>query len=292
MTTLLDGRTVSDSLLAELRENVKKLKKRKIFPKLVVILVGSNPASQVYVKKKHEACEKVGILSVVHKLPAKITQKKLLEKIQTLNRDASVTGMIIQLPLPKHIEEPKVIKAIDPYKDVDGFHAYNVGKMFLNRDFEDLAPCTPKGIIKILDYYKIDVAGMDCTVIGRSNIVGKPIGIMLLNRDATVSMCHSRTKNLFKYTRNADLIVVAVGKPNFLKAGMLKKGTVVIDVGINRLKNGRLVGDADFDHLKAKVKAITPVPGGVGPMTVACLLMNTVTAAQKQAILKSLKRRS
>lgn len=288
MTTLLDGRTVADSLLAELRENVKKLKKRNIVPKLVVILVGKVPASLVYVKKKQEACKKVGILSEVQHLSSRISQKKLLEKIQALNHDASVTGMILQLPLPKHIEEPKVIKAIDPYKDVDGFHAYNVGKMFLNRNFEELAPCTPKGITKILDFYKINVAGMDCTIIGRSNIVGKPIGIMLLNRDATVSICHSRTKNLLKYTQKADLIVVAVGKPHFLKANMLKKGAIVIDVGIHRLKNGTLVGDADFEDLKAKVKAITPVPGGVGPMTVACLLMNTVTAAKKQAILKSL----
>jgi len=283
MTTLLDGRAVSDSLLTAVTKEVAALKSRGISPKLVVLVVGENPASQVYVRKKEEACAKVGILSERVAMPESVTQEELLAKIEALNKDAAVTGMIVQLPLPKHIEEPKVIKAIDPYKDVEGFHAYNVGKMLLSKDFEELSPCTPKGIIKILEFYKIDVAGMDCVVIGRSNIVGKPMAMMLLNRDATVTSCHRRTKDLARYTKEADLIVVAVGKPNLLTADMVKEGVVVIDVGMNRLEDGKLVGDVDFEGVKAKASAITPVPGGVGPMTVACLLESTVTAAKKQA---------
>ncbi|OGJ42056.1 bifunctional methylenetetrahydrofolate dehydrogenase/methenyltetrahydrofolate cyclohydrolase [Candidatus Peregrinibacteria bacterium RIFCSPLOWO2_01_FULL_48_20] len=283
MATLLDGRSVSDSLLTEVKQEIDALKSKGIAPKLVVIVVGENPASQVYVRKKQEACEKVGILSERVSLPESVTQAELLAKIEELNKDASVSGMIVQLPLPAHIEEPLVIKAINPYKDVDGFHAYNIGKMFLNKDFEDMAPCTPKGVIKLLDFYKIDVSGMDAVVIGKSNIVGKPMSVMLLNRGATVTTCHSRTKNLLKYTADADLIVVAVGKAGFLKAEMVKEGAVVVDVGINRLESGKIVGDADFEGLEGKVAAITPVPGGIGPMTVACLLQNTVTAAKKQA---------
>ena len=283
MTTLLDGRSVSDSLLTEVKQEIDVLKSKGISPKLVVFVVGENPASQVYVRKKQEACEKVGILSERVAFPESVTQAELLAKIEELNKDASVSGMIVQLPLPAHIEEPLVIKAINPYKDVDGFHAYNIGKMFLNKDFEDMAPCTPKGVIKLLDFYKIDVSGMDAVVIGKSNIVGKPMSVMLLNRGATVTICHSRTKNLLKYTADADLIVVAVGKAGFLKAEMVKEGAVVVDVGINRLESGKIVGDADFEGLEPKVSAITPVPGGVGPMTVACLLQNTVTAAKKQA---------
>lgn len=285
MATLLDGRAVSDFLLSHVKDEVEKLKADGRTPKLVVIFVGNNPASQVYVGKKEEACARVGMLSERVSLPDTITQEELLSKIEELNKDESVTGMIVQLPLPSQIDTPKVIKAINPYKDVDGFHAYNVGKMFLSRDFEDMSPCTPKGITRILDYYKIDVAGLDCVVIGRSNIVGKPMTMMLLNRDATVTCCHSRTKNLLKYTKEADLIVVAVGKAQFLKADMVKDGAIVIDVGMNRLEDGKLVGDADFEDLKDKVAAITPVPGGVGPMTVASLLANTVTAAKKQATL-------
>jgi methylenetetrahydrofolate dehydrogenase (NADP+)/methenyltetrahydrofolate cyclohydrolase len=285
MATLLDGRVVSDFLLSQVKEEIEKLKADGRAPKLVVIVVGNNPASAVYVGKKEEACAKVGMLSERVSLPDTITQDELLSKIEELNQDASVTGMIVQLPLPRGIDPAKVIKAINPYKDVDGFQAYNVGKMFLSKEFEDMSPCTPKGITKILDYYKIDVGGLDCVVIGRSNIVGKPMAMMLLNRDATVTCCHSRTKNILKYTKEADVIVVAVGKANFLTADMVKEGAIVIDVGMNRLENGKLVGDADFEGLKDKVAAITPVPGGVGPMTVATLLSNTVTAAKKQASL-------
>jgi methylenetetrahydrofolate dehydrogenase (NADP+) / methenyltetrahydrofolate cyclohydrolase len=283
MASLLDGRLVADSLLTDVQHEVEALKQRGILPKLFVLLVGENPASQVYVRKKQEACEKVGILSERLDLPADISEAELLAKIQELNNDHEVTGMILQLPLPAHLDAPKVIKAIAPDKDVDGFHAYNVGKMFLSAEFENMSPCTPKGITKILDYYKIDVRGMDCVVIGRSNIVGKPMGLMLLNRDATVTLCHSHTKDLEKFTRSADLIVVAVGKHRFLKGEMIKEGAIVIDVGMHRLPDGKLCGDVDFDSVEPKASMITPVPGGVGPMTVACLLMNTVTAAKKQA---------
>lgn len=283
MAQILDGRAVSDSLLAEVSREIEALKSKGISPKLVVVVVGEDPASAVYVGKKEEACKKVGMLSERVALPASTTQEELLKKIDELNKDTSVTGMIVQLPLPAGIEAPLVIKAIDPYKDVDGFHAYNVGKMFLSKDFEDMAPCTPKGITKILDFYKIDVAGMDAVVIGRSNIVGKPMTAMLLNRDATVTCCHSRTKDLGRFTREADLVVVAVGRPKFLTADMVKEGAIVIDVGMHRMEDGKLCGDADLESMKDKVAAYTPVPGGVGPMTVACLLMNTVTAAKKQA---------
>lgn len=283
MAKVLDGRAVSDSLLAQVKAEVEALKSEGISPKLVVVVVGDDPASAVYVGKKEEACKKVGMLSERVALPASTTQAELLAKIDELNKDKSVTGMIVQLPLPQGIEAPLVIKAIDPYKDVDGFHAYNVGKMFLSKDFEDMAPCTPKGITRILDFYGIDVKGMDAVVLGRSNIVGKPMTAMLLNRDATVTCCHSRSKDLKRYTTAADLVVVAVGKPGFLTADMVKEGAIVIDVGMHRSADGKLCGDADLEGLKDKVSAYTPVPGGVGPITVACLLENTVTAAKKQA---------
>lgn len=283
MATLLDGRATAKSVLEEVQREVESLKTEGILPKLVVIVVGEDPASAVYVRHKQKACEKVGMDSEKLSYPAEITQEELLAKIGELNADPKVHGMIVQLPLPKHINADEVIKHIDPYKDVDGFHAYNVGKMVTNKAYEDLASCTPKGMIRILEAYDIDPSGMDAVVIGRSNIVGKPIGTMLLNRNATVTTCHSRTKNLSKYTQDADLIVVAVGRPKFLKADMVKEGAIILDVGINRMEDGTLCGDADFDELEPKVAAITPVPGGVGPMTVACLLLNTVTAARKQA---------
>ncbi|MFA5792317.1 MAG: bifunctional 5,10-methylenetetrahydrofolate dehydrogenase/5,10-methenyltetrahydrofolate cyclohydrolase [Candidatus Gracilibacteria bacterium] len=282
MATIMDGRRVSDSLLKEIKADVEGLKARGILPKLVVVLVGEDPASKVYVQKKEEACHLVGILSEIIRLPDTITQDELLKKVIELNNDKSVNGFIIQVPLPAQIDTPKIMKAIDPYKDVDGFHAYNIGKMVISKEFEDLAPCTPMGIIKILEYYKVDVTGMDVTVIGRSNSVGKPIANMLMNRDATVSVCHSRTKNLSKFTSEADLVIVAVGRPKFLTADMVKEGVIVVDVGINRTLDGKLVGDTDFDEISKKASMITPVPGGVGPMTVACLLLNTIKATRKQ----------
>ena len=282
MTILLDGRASADKLLNEVAARVENLQSQGVQPKLVVIIVGEDPASAVYVRHKVKACKRVGILSERLSYPADLTQAELLQKIDDLNRDDSVHGLIVQLPLPAHIATPEIIRAIDPLKDVDGFHAYNMGKMLLSQEFEDLAPCTPKGIIRLMEDHQIDPVGMDAVIIGKSNIVGKPIGVMLLNRGATVTVCHRQTKDLARYTRDADLVVVAVGKPGLLTADMVKQNVVVIDVGINRLEDGRLVGDVDFDAVKEKAAAITPVPGGVGPMTVACLLENTLRAAERR----------
>lgn len=282
MATIMDGRKVSDSLLEKIKSEVEELKARGILPKLVVILVGDDPASQVYVQKKDDACKKVGILSEIIRLPESTGQGELLKIIDGLNHDKSVNGFIVQVPLPAQIDTPKIMKAIDPYKDVDGSHAYNVGKMMISKEFEDLAPCTPLGIIRMLEYYKIDVSGMNSVVIGRSNSVGKPIANMLINRDATVTVCHSRTKNVSKFTSDADLVIVAVGRPKFLTKDMVKDGAIVVDVGINRMPDGKLIGDCDFDEVEKKASLISPVPGGVGPMTVACLLENTLKATRKQ----------
>ncbi len=282
MPTILDGRKLADELLDEVQGRVESYKAQGRTLKLVVIVVGEDPASAVYVAHKEKACKKIGMDFEKIALPSTISEAELIGKIGELNADPAVTGMIVQLPLPKQIDSAKVIKAINPYKDVDGFHAYNVGKMVLGKEFEDLAPCTPKGIMRMLEKSGVELTGINAVVIGRSNIVGKPVANMLLNRDATVTICHSRTKNLSMFTKEADLIVVAVGKPQFLKADMVKDGVIVVDVGIHRLEDGTLVGDADFEDLKDKVSMITPVPGGVGPMTVACLMANTVTAAGKQ----------
>lgn len=281
MATILNGREVADSVLDGVKKDVDLLKSKGVSPKLAVLIWKGNEAGKVYVKNKEKACEKVGIESVRIDLEDSVSQEDLLAKIEELNKDKSVNGFIVQLPLPTQIDVPKILKSVDPYKDVDGFHAYNMGKMMLDKNFEDLAPCTPKGMIKILEYYKIDVAGMDAVVIGKSNIVGKPMAVMLMNRGATVTVCHSRTKDVARYTREADLVVVAVGKAGFLKADMVKKGAVILDVGINRV-DGKVVGDVDFAEVEKKAGAIAPVPGGVGPMTVACLMANTVTAAKKQ----------
>ncbi len=282
MATLLDGRAVSDSLLKKVANEVKSLREKSVTVKLVVIVVGEDPASAVYVKHKEKACEKTGIEGERISYPADISEEELLAKVKELNADKSVNGMIVQLPLPKHINEGKVIKSIDPRKDVDGFHACNVGKMFLSQDFEDMAPCTAKGIIEILDYYDVDVSGMDVTVVGKSNIVGKPIAVMLMNRGATVTVCHSRTKDLKGNCERADMVIVAVGRAGLITTDMVKNDAIVIDVGINRLDDGKLVGDVDYNEVEKKASLITPVPGGVGPMTVACLLANTVTATKKQ----------
>lgn len=281
MATLLNGREVADSLLDAVKKDVEKLKSNGVSPRLAVLIWSGNSSGQIYVKNKEKACEQVGIESVRIDLADDVTQEEILAKIEELNKDASINGLIVQLPLPPHIDYPKILKAVDPYKDVDGFHAYNMGKMLLDKDFEDLAPCTPKGMIIILEKYKIDVSGMDAVVIGRSNIVGKPMAMMLANRGATVTICHSKTKDVAKFTKDADLIVVAVGKAGFLTANMIKKGVVILDVGINRV-DGKVVGDVDFESVEKIAGAITPVPGGVGPMTVACLLANTVTAVRKQ----------
>lgn len=271
--TLLDGRLVSDLLLKEVSHKVNALKKKGIAPKLVIILVGDNPASLSYIRQKSNAAEKTGIVCEVKNLPADTTTKNLVGLIEKLNKNKKTHGILVQLPLPLKIETPLVIRAIDPKKDVDGFNAYNLGKMFLSQEFERLAPCTPAGIIKLLEHYKISPAGKNVTIVGRSNIVGKPLAVMLINRDATVTVCHSKTLNLADYTKRADILVAAVGRPKFITAKMVKIGAVVIDVGVNKV-DGKLVGDVDFKEVAKKASFITPVPGGVGPMTVACLMDN------------------
>ncbi|MBE9828503.1 bifunctional methylenetetrahydrofolate dehydrogenase/methenyltetrahydrofolate cyclohydrolase FolD [Campylobacter concisus] len=275
---ILDGKAVSLKVKESVKVRAEELKKFGIEPTLAVILVGEDKASQTYVRAKEKACNEYGIKSVAHRLSENTTQAELLALINVLNLDDSIHGILVQLPLPKHIDTNTVLATIDPAKDVDGFHAVNVGKLVSGLD--GFVPCTPLGVMEILKEYGIDVAGLNAVVIGRSNIVGKPMANLLLNASATVTITHSKTKNLKEICKNADLIVAAIGKPFFLKADMVKDGAVVVDVGINRLDDGRLVGDVDFDEVAPKCSYITPVPGGVGPMTIAMLLNNTILAAQ------------
>ena len=275
---ILDGKAVSLKVKESVKVRADELKKFGVEPTLAVVLVGEDKASQTYVRAKEKACNEYGIKSVAHRLSENTTQNELLALINVLNLDDSIHGILVQLPLPKHIDTNVVLTAIDPRKDVDGFHAVNVGKLVSGLD--GFVPCTPLGVMEILKEYGIDVAGLNAVVIGRSNIVGKPMANLLLNASATVTVTHSKTKNLKEICKNADLIVAAIGKPFFLKADMVKDGAVVVDVGINRLDDGRLVGDVDFDEVAPKCSYITPVPGGVGPMTIAMLLNNTILAAQ------------
>jgi len=279
--TLMDGRKVSKELLTELKGEVSFLNGKHIHPKLAVILVGEDPASLSYVRQKQKAGLFTGIDWEQIDFNTDVTTEMLIDKIHELNNDISVHGILVQLPLPKHVFAPDVIRAIDPAKDVDGFTAYNLGKMFIGKDFEHLAPCTPLGVIRMLEYYDIDVKGKEVVMVGHSNLVGKPLATMLLNRDATVTVCHVHTKDLAEHTRRADILCVAVGKPNLITEDMVKDGVVVVDIGINRLDNGKLVGDVDFENVSKKASFITPVPGGAGPMTVACLMENTVTATKR-----------
>ena len=275
---ILDGKAVSLKVKESVKVRADELKKFGIEPTLAVVLVGEDKASQTYVRAKEKACNEYGIKSVAHRLSENTTQNELLALINVLNLDDSIHGILVQLPLPKHIDTNVVLAAIDPRKDVDGFHAVNVGKLVSGLD--GFVPCTPLGVMEILKEYGIDVAGLNAVVIGRSNIVGKPMANLLLNASATVTVTHSKTKNLKEICKNADLIVAAIGKPFFLKDDMVKDGAVVVDVGINRLDDGRLVGDVDFDEVAPKCSYMTPVPGGVGPMTIAMLLNNTILAAQ------------
>ena len=275
---ILDGKAVSLKVKESVKVRAEELKKFGVEPTLAVILVGEDKASQTYVRAKEKACNEYGIKSVAHRLSENTTQAELLALINVLNLDDSIHGILVQLPLPKHIDTNTVLATIDPTKDVDGFHAVNVGKLVSGLD--GFVPCTPLGVMEILKEYGIDVAGLNAVVIGRSNIVGKPMANLLLNASATVTVTHSKTKNLKEICKNADLIVAAIGKPFFLKADMVKDGAVVVDVGINRLDDGRLVGDVDFEEVAPKCSYITPVPGGVGPMTIAMLLNNTILAAQ------------
>lgn len=279
---ILDGKAVSLKVKESVKVRADELKKFGVEPTLAVVLVGEDKASQTYVRAKEKACNEYGIKSVAHRLSENTTQNELLALINVLNLDDSIHGILVQLPLPKHIDTNVVLAAIDPRKDVDGFHAVNVGKLVSG--LEGFVPCTPLGVMEILKEYGVDVAGLNAVVIGRSNIVGKPMANLLLNASATVTVTHSKTKNLKEICKNADLIVAAIGKPFFLKADMVKDGAVVVDVGINRLDDGRLVGDVDFDEVAPKCSYITPVPGGVGPMTIAMLLNNTILAAQAKKI--------
>ncbi|WP_107849726.1 bifunctional methylenetetrahydrofolate dehydrogenase/methenyltetrahydrofolate cyclohydrolase FolD [Campylobacter concisus] len=279
---ILDGKAVSLKVKESVKVRADELKKFGVEPTLAVVLVGEDKASQTYVRAKEKACNEYGIKSVAHRLSENTTQNELLALINVLNLDDSIHGILVQLPLPKHIDTNVVLAAIDPRKDVDGFHAVNVGKLVSGLD--GFVPCTPLGVMEILKEYSIDVAGLNAVVIGRSNIVGKPMANLLLNASATVTVTHSKTKNLKEICKNADLIVAAIGKPFFLKADMVKDGAVVVDVGINRLDDGRLVGDVDFEEVAPKCSYITPVPGGVGPMTIAMLLNNTILAAQAKKI--------
>lgn len=280
MSKIIDGKEVSAAVKNRVAGEVKELNKSGISVCLAVILVGSDPASKIYVANKKKACEQLGIISKEYLLPADTTQKELLSLIEQLNNDKTVNGILCQLPLPKTIDEKTVISAISPEKDVDAFHPVNVGKIMIG-DY-DFLPCTPAGIMEMLKYCNIEVAGRNCVVIGRSNIVGKPMSMLLLQKNGTVTICHSKTENLEKVTAGADILVSAVGKANFVTANMVKDGAVVIDVGMNRDKNGKLCGDVDFNNVSEKSSYITPVPGGVGPMTIATLMQNTLTAAKKQ----------
>ena len=295
MAQIIDGKLVSSAVKERVALEVKEfIEKTGKTPGLAVIVVGNDPASAVYVRNKHKACLASGMNSIQIAMPEETTEEQLLNKICELNNDSEVNGILVQLPLPKHINEQGVIEAISPLKDVDAFHPENVGNIVIGKqkflpcfqafyyfDFHFL-PCTPAGIIELLNYYGINPEGKECVVLGRSNIVGKPMMLLLLAKNGTVTVCHSRTKNLSDVTKRADILVVAIGKPEFITADMVKDGAVVIDVGINRLDTGKLVGDVKFDEVSEKASAITPVPGGVGPMTIAMLMQNTLTAAKLQ----------
>ncbi len=275
----MDGKEVSAYVREQLKnETAEFISQTGVTPGLAVVIVGEDPASQVYVRNKHRACTEVGFYSEVHALPESTTQEELLALIARLNANPAIHGILVQLPLPKHIDENAVILAIDPAKDVDAFHPYNVGRILTGN--YDFVPCTPAGVMEILKYYHIEIAGRECVVVGRSNIVGKPQALLLLEKNGTVTVCHSHTRNLAEVTRRADILVVAVGRPHFIGPDMVKEGAVVIDVGINRLPDGKLAGDVDYDAVAPKTYAITPVPGGVGPMTISMLLRNTMSAAR------------
>ena len=277
---IIDGKLVSASIREKIKEKTKAIKdKYSRVPGLAAVLVGEDPASQIYVRNKRKSCEAVGIYSEEHKLPESTTQDELLELINKLNNDKKINGILVQLPLPKHIDDSLILNSVSSEKDVDGFHPINAGYLFEGKP--QFIPCTPHGIIKMLEFYDIDIEGKNAVVLGRSNIVGKPAAILLLQKNATVTICHSRTKNLEDVLKEADIIVAAIGRAHFVKKEMVKEGAIVIDVGINRLDTGKLAGDVDFEAVKKISGFITPVPGGVGPMTITMLLWNTLTSLEK-----------
>ena len=280
MSQIIDGKNLAKNIRESLKDEVKELKNAEIYPKLAVIMVGDDKASKVYVKNKSKACEDVGIAYEEYLLPASTKMQELLELIEKLNNDETIHGILVQSPLPNGLDANEAFRTISPKKDVDGFHPINVGKLCLNQDC--FISCTPYGIIKMLESYNVPIEGANAVIIGRSNIVGKPLAKCLLNKNATVTVCHSKTKNLKEITKNADILIAAIGKPKFVTEDMVKNGATVIDVGINRTDDGKLVGDTDFENIKEKVQYITPVPGGVGPMTIAMLMYNVVKAAKQQ----------
>jgi len=280
MSTIINGREIAAQVRAELKSEISLLKEKTgLTPGLAVVLVGDDPASRVYVRNKGKACEEVGIRSFQHTLPADIREEELLGLIRGLNGSKEVSGILVQLPLPSHIDEETVLEAVSPQKDVDGFHPYNVGRLTIGRPL--LQPCTPCGVMRMLESAGVDPSGKDAVVVGRSNIVGKPMALMLLHRNATVTICHSKTRDIARKVKAADIIVAAVGRAGFIKGDWVKEGAVVIDVGMNRGADGKLTGDVDFEEASKRASLITPVPGGVGPMTIAMLLKNTVEAAKR-----------
>lgn len=280
MTEILDGRILSYKIRQQLKQRITRLQEHKVIPALAVVLVGSDNASQIYVRNKHRAAAEVGLTTYDFKLPETVTEEALLALIAKLNVDSSIHGILVQLPLPRQINAAKVTAAIDPAKDVDGFHPLNIGQLFLNNP--QSLPCTPHGIMRLLAEHQIDVASKHAVIVGRSNIVGRPIAALLLNADATVTITHSKTVNLRELTRQADILIVATGRAEFIKRADVKPGVVVVDVGMNRDATGKLVGDVDFTEVAPVAAAITPVPGGVGPMTIAMLLEQTVKFAERQ----------
>lgn len=279
---LIDGKALSQKVKTTVSAEVTKLKQEKnIVPGLAVIIVGDDPASQAYVNMKAKACKEVGFYSIVHEMPETISQDEIIEIIHMMNNNPHIDGILVQLPLPKHIDTNEILEVIDPKKDVDGFHAYNVGRLVTGLD--SFVACTPLGVMKMFEAYDIDLEGKDVCVVGASNIVGKPMASLLLNANATVTVTHIHTKDLKAHTSRADVVVVGVGVPGLIKEDMVKEGAVVIDIGINRIENGSLVGDVDFDAVSKKCSYITPVPGGVGPMTIAMLLANTLKSAQQRS---------
>ena len=280
MAVIIDGKSLAKKIRMELKEEVDKLKKKNIYPKLAVIMVGDDKASKVYVKNKSKACEEIGIEYEEFLLDSSITMDELLNLIEDLNERKDIHGILLQSPIPKHLNINKAFNKIDNKKDVDGFNPINVGKLVIGED--SFISCTPYGVIKMLEEYGIEIEGKNAVVIGRSNIVGKPLAQCLLAKNATVTICHSRTKNIHQITNNADIIVAALGKPKYIKESMVKDGAVVIDIGINRTDDGKLVGDVDFESVSKKASYITPVPGGVGPMTIAMLMNNVIKAAKLQ----------
>ena len=280
MAKILSGKEVSARVKSELKTEVETLAAKGTMPGLAVVIVGDDSASKVYVANKEKACAELGMYSEKYALPAETTEEELLSLIERLNNDDNIHGILVQLPLPKHLDDKTIINNIRPEKDVDAFHPTNVGRIMIG-DF-DFVPCTPAGIMELIHESGVEVEGKECVVIGRSNIVGKPMSMLLLHENGTVTVCHSRTKDLKEQTKRADILVAAVGSPKFVKADMVKEGAVVIDVGMDRDENGKLCGDVDFDSVEPVAGAITPVPGGVGPMTIAMLMRNTVTAAKRE----------